>query len=189
MPRPPAARDKLLDAYADILRTGGERAATLEAVAGQAGVSKGGLLYHFKTKEALAEALSERMLELGRADVEKMRTAPDGPSSYYVRTSVNTKSAFDVTYAAMIRLSQAYVAPARHALETIHGWWLDLILEEVQEPSVAETIMLIGDGLYSYAALPGELDRPEAGGDMVGLLRQVEVLKAAAKAQIAAAGA
>ena len=61
--------------------------------------------------------------------------------------------------------------------------------EEVEEPSVAETIMLIGDGLYSYAALPGELDRPEAGGDMVGLLRQVEVLKAAAKAQIAAANA
>jgi len=182
MSRPPAARDKLLDAYADILRDGGERAATLEAVATKAGVSKGGLLYHFKTKEALAEALSERMLELGRLDVEKMRAAAEGPSRYFVRTSVNTKSAFDVTYGAMIRLSQASVAPARHALEAIHGWWLDLILEEVGEPAVAETIMLIGDGLYSYSALPGELNRPEAGGDMDGLLRQVEVLKAAAAA-------
>lgn len=188
MPRPPVARDKLLDAYAALLRREGERAATLDAVAAKAGVSKGGLLYHFGTKEALAEALCERMLDLGREDVEKMRTAPDGPCAYYVRTSVNTKSAFDVTYAAMIRLSQAYVAPASAALGQIHRWWMDLILEEIQEPSVAETIMLIGDGLYSYAALPGELDRPEAGGDMDGLLRQVEVLKASAKAQLAERG-
>ena len=182
MSRPPAARDKLLDAYADILTSDGERAATLEAVAGRAGVSKGGLLYHFKTKEALAEALCERMLELGRVDVEKMESAPEGPSSYFVRTSVNTGSTFDVTYAAMIRLAQASAEPAHRALETIHGWWLALILAEVGEPSVAETIMLIGDGLYSYSAL-GELDRPEAGGDMEGLLRQVEVLQDAAAAR------
>lgn len=177
MPRPPAAREKLLDAYASLLVREGERAATLEAVATKAGVSKGGLLYHFKSKEALAEALAERMLELGREDVEKMRTAPDGPSSYFVRTSINTESAFDLTYAAMIRLSQGYVQPARLALEAIHGWWLDLILGEIGDASVAETIMLIGDGLYSYSALPGELTRPEAGGDMAGILRQVELLK------------
>lgn len=181
MPRPPAAREKLLDAYADLLRDEGERAATLEAVAAKAGVSKGGLLYHFKSKEALALGLCERMLELGRIDIESMSAAEDGPSAYYVRTSVNDKSRFDVTYAAMIRLSQASVAPASRALETIHRWWLDLILEEVGDPSVAEAIMLIGDGLYSYATLPGELDRPEAGGDMNGLLRQVQILKDAAR--------
>lgn len=181
MSRPPAAREKLLDAYAEMLRTDGERAATLEAVAARAGVSKGGLLYHFKSKEALAEALSERMLELGRADLEKMGAAKDGPSAYYVRTSVNDKSTFDITYAAMIRLSQSSVEPARRALQTIHGWWLEMILDEVGEPSVAETIMLIGDGLYSYSALPGDLERPEAGGDMAGILRQVEILKQSAQ--------
>lgn len=180
MSRTPVARDKILDAYADLLRTDGERAATLEAVAARAGVSKGGLLYHFNTKEALAEALSEQMLELGRADLKKMSSAKDGPSEYYVRTSVNTKSRFDVTYAAMIRLSQAHVAAARSSLETIHRWWLELILEEVEDPSAAETIMLIGDGLYSYAALPGELQRPEAGADMNGLVSQVRILKQAA---------
>lgn len=182
MSRPPAAREKLLDAYAELLRDEGERAATLEAVAAKAGVSKGGLLYHFRTKEALAEALSEQMLELGRADVGKMSAAPEGPSEYYIRTSVNTKSRFDVTYAAMIRLLQADVAAAKNAIETIHSWWLDLVLEEVGDASVAETILLIGDGLYSYAALPGNLNRPEAGGDMDGLVEQVRVLKRAVQA-------
>jgi AcrR family transcriptional regulator len=69
MSRPPAAREKLLDAYAELLRDEGERAATLEAVAAKAGVSKGGLLYHFRTKEALAEALSEQ----GRASTTSAR--------------------------------------------------------------------------------------------------------------------
>jgi hypothetical protein len=122
------------------------------------------------------------MLELGRADVEKMSAAPEGPSEYYIRTSVNTKSRFDVTYAAMIRLLQADVAAAKNAIETIHSWWLDLVLEEVGDASVAETILLIGDGLYSYAALPGNLNRPEAGGDMDGLVEQVRVLKRAVQA-------
>jgi hypothetical protein len=79
-------------------------------------------------------------------------------------------------------LLQADVAAAKNAIETIHSWWLDLVLEEVGDASVAETILLIGDGLYSYAALPGNLNRPEAGGDMDGLVEQVRVLKRAVQA-------
>ncbi|MGO1278571.1 MAG: TetR/AcrR family transcriptional regulator, partial [Cellulosimicrobium funkei] len=54
MPPPPAARAKVLRAFASLLVEQGERAATLEAVAERAGVSKGGLLYHFGSKDALA---------------------------------------------------------------------------------------------------------------------------------------
>src|SRR5690606_13182471 len=47
VPPAPAARAKVLDAFVSILLEHGERAATLDAVAAAAGVSKGGLLYHF----------------------------------------------------------------------------------------------------------------------------------------------
>src|SRR5690606_1251603 len=57
MPRPPLARERVLDAYETILLTEGERAATLEGVAAAAGVSKGGLLYHFASKDQLADGL------------------------------------------------------------------------------------------------------------------------------------
>jgi AcrR family transcriptional regulator len=43
---------------------------TLEAVAAEAGVSKGGLLYHFPTKDALLEALVQDWLDRFEADVE-----------------------------------------------------------------------------------------------------------------------
>ncbi|MFD6137897.1 TetR/AcrR family transcriptional regulator, partial [Isoptericola sp. NPDC060257] len=44
MPPAPAARAKVLRAFAELLVESGERAATLDAVAERAGVSKGGLL-------------------------------------------------------------------------------------------------------------------------------------------------
>lgn len=54
------SREQILDAYEHLLVQAGERAATLDAVAAQAKVSKGGLLYHFGSKKALFEALLDR---------------------------------------------------------------------------------------------------------------------------------
>ena len=54
------SREHILDTYVDLLIRSGERAATLDAVATTAKVSKGGLLYHFSSKKALLEALAER---------------------------------------------------------------------------------------------------------------------------------
>ena len=51
------SREHILDTYVDLLIRSGERAATLDAVATAAKVSKGGLLYHFSSKKALLEAL------------------------------------------------------------------------------------------------------------------------------------
>src|SRR5947199_10858349 len=45
--------------FRSILIAEGERAATIEAVAREAGVSKGGLLYHFASKDDLTAGRSE----------------------------------------------------------------------------------------------------------------------------------
>jgi len=60
--RKPNARDKLLDAAASIVIEQGATRMTLEAVAAQAKVSKGGLLYHFASKEALVQAMVARIV-------------------------------------------------------------------------------------------------------------------------------
>lgn len=56
-PNRPATRDRLLAAAETLARRLGPGQLSLEAVAAEAGVSKGGLLYHFPTKEKLLEAL------------------------------------------------------------------------------------------------------------------------------------
>ena len=56
-------RDELLDAAEQVLTRGGPQALTLQAVADEAGVSKGGLLYHFSNKSELVRGLVERLVD------------------------------------------------------------------------------------------------------------------------------
>jgi AcrR family transcriptional regulator len=60
-----AARDtrsQLLDAAEAVVAQEGVRNLTLDAVAARSGISKGGLLYHFRSKEDLAAAMIERSI-------------------------------------------------------------------------------------------------------------------------------
>jgi AcrR family transcriptional regulator len=54
------ARERLLDAAERVVVEAGATHLTLDAVAKSARVSKGGLLYHFPSKEALLEGMLER---------------------------------------------------------------------------------------------------------------------------------
>lgn len=56
------ARQQLLHATVEIARLQGISGVTLDAVAKQAGMSKGGLLHHFPSKNALVEALVRHMM-------------------------------------------------------------------------------------------------------------------------------
>jgi AcrR family transcriptional regulator len=57
-----ATRERLLDAAVAVVRRDGAQSLTLDAVAAQAGVSKGGLLYHFKSKRQLLDGMVDRWL-------------------------------------------------------------------------------------------------------------------------------
>ena len=57
------ARDRVLEAAERLVAEVGAARLTLDAVAQGAGVSKGGLLYHFPSKESLLNALAHRYAE------------------------------------------------------------------------------------------------------------------------------
>lgn len=58
-----SGRQKIIDAASDLARETGPGNLSLDAVAARAGVSKGGLLYHFPTKTRLLEAMVGKFLE------------------------------------------------------------------------------------------------------------------------------
>lgn len=148
----------MLDAYESILIAEGERAATLDAVARTAGVSKGGLLYHFASKDALALALAERLARLTDDDLERMRVAPEGPVAYYVRTSVMEDDALDRALVATTRLTQGGSATASAALGEVRRRWAEEIRPHVRDQAALDLVMLLGDGLYLNNSLtePGD---------------------------------
>lgn len=59
----------MLDAAQTVVLQSGGASITLDAVAAEAGVSKGGLLHHFPTKEKLIEAMVVRIVAEWRQDV------------------------------------------------------------------------------------------------------------------------
>lgn len=62
MTRPPKARDQVLDAAERIVKERGAAKLTYEELVRESGVSRGGITYHFGSKEALLRALVERDL-------------------------------------------------------------------------------------------------------------------------------
>lgn len=155
MPRTSSARDRILSAFEDLLLADGERAATLESVAAAAGVSKGGLLYHFGSKEALGEGLIEKFRQLGAEDLAAIRNAPDGAVNYYLRTSGQSDEAFDRVLIAALRLPQGQMEEAKAAFAELQRGWFESIRAEVGDVEIAQAIMLMGDGMYYNASLHG----------------------------------
>lgn len=153
MPRPPVARDRLLAAFEHIVLAEGERAATLEAVAAAAGVSKGGLLYHFPHRRALVDATLRNLEDLAQRDLESMAAAPDGAARHFLTTSLFEDSRLDRALIVASRLVQSGDENARAVLKRLEVAWYELILADVGDPVVATAVQQMGDGLYHNASI------------------------------------
>jgi AcrR family transcriptional regulator len=64
-------RDRILDAAEAVILKSGGRSLTLDAVAARAGISKGGLVYSFATKDDLVHAALEREMARFREAVHR----------------------------------------------------------------------------------------------------------------------
>ncbi len=168
----------MLDAFARILIDDGERAATMEATARAAGVSKGGLLYHFASKDALVAGLIERMETLAVDDVAHLADAPEGRVAAFMRTSMNTGSPLDNAIVAVSRLAQNGSAPAVAALRRLRELWEDAVRPDTRDETALQLVMLVSDGLYFNSALtigsvPGPEPTPERLDALIARVREV----------------
>ncbi|EMD25331.1 TetR/AcrR family transcriptional regulator [Amycolatopsis azurea] len=168
----PTAKERILDSYEEILVEQGPGGVTLDAVAAHAGVSKGGLLYHFGSKEALVDGLMERLARLSEEDLDQARTAPEGVVSWYLRTAIT-----DVTQRKpLVRTTMATIRimlnePRVFEVVQVYNQKVhDLISEHVGDPLTAELVILVGDGLYLRAALGRD--------DASPLLEKIDEIKA-----------
>src|SRR6202051_961415 len=64
-------RDRILDAAESVILESGGRKFTLDAVAERAGISKGGLVYSFATKDGLVRAALDREVTRFREAVDR----------------------------------------------------------------------------------------------------------------------
>jgi AcrR family transcriptional regulator len=77
---PPDMRHRILDAAERLIQAEGVPGLTIARAAAEAGVSKGGLLHHFGSKEALLAALMQRLAGFVRQAFDATVAAqPEGP--------------------------------------------------------------------------------------------------------------
>jgi AcrR family transcriptional regulator len=86
-------RDRILDAAEAVILESGGRSFTLDAVAARAGISKGGLVYSFATKDDLVHAALER--EMARFREAVHRRVGGGPTERVELVLAHIEEALD----------------------------------------------------------------------------------------------
>lgn len=174
------AREKILDAAEERLLSGGPGALVLDAVAADAGVSKGGLLYHFGTKEALVGGLCERMLErfdraLDASCAKEPEAAGAFTRAYLASTVTDEGKPADRSAQLMAGILATLGRDSAH-LEQVRAAfarWHERLTADGIDPTTATVVRLAADGLWLSALLG--LPQPDAtlGADTLRALREM----------------
>jgi AcrR family transcriptional regulator len=163
-----STREAVLRAANRVVEEEGVSGMTLEAVAREAGVSKGGLLYHFPSKEALIGGMNGRLIEgfedaLGR-ELGREKGSGDGRwSRAYARASFTEDRWYLQVSAgllAAVAQDQALLDSLRKGYEDVQRW----AERDGIDPAVATLVRLAADGLFfaellGFAPPGGELRR------------------------------
>ncbi|WP_405159691.1 TetR/AcrR family transcriptional regulator [Nocardia sp. NBC_01499] len=156
-------RDRILDALESLLLEKGMSHVTLESVATKAGVSKGGLLYHFKSKDALLAGLVRRLAERASEQLSGHIDRGQSVASWYLQTP-NPDNATDAVeleiYRSMLATMRTIdaaddteVDEVQEALTEMMSAWSDGLDDEMADPVQADIVRLVGDGVYLRALL------------------------------------
>lgn len=153
---PEQTRERLIDAALHTVQTHGASALTLDLVAKQAGVSKGGLLHHFPNKEALISALLTNLLAEFEAKVqryfEQEPTKPGRTLRAYIRAT------FDEEPLPMevLMLLMSAVAEHESLLRMVQGdfkGWHERLMDDGIPPARATIIRQAADAFWTERPL------------------------------------
>lgn len=133
--------------------TEGVGALTLEAVAAEAGVSKGGLLYHFATKDELLSGMVERLVELTEARIEQSMAGDEGPGrwtrGYIAACAVDPARQDPLDRLATALLAAGATDPGLlDHLRDHEAAWSRASRADGLDPTTAAIVRLAADGLW-----------------------------------------
>ena len=139
---------KIIEAAALVVKEKGAANLTLDAVAKQAGVSKGGLLYHYPNKSALLAAMVDHLNDsFERAIEHRMAKAKASWLEAYVAMSFDPQHSLVEESAGML----AVVANDLSLLEPLserYKAWQQQVEASGVEPNLATIVRLAADGLW-----------------------------------------
>ena len=132
--RPPlrgSSRETILDAAEAVVLASGAVHLTLDAVAERAGVSKGGLLYNFPTKETLLQAMVDRNLRrVGQDHAAALAQLPPGPGrelKAFVHMTAQKSMCAEKRLGGSLLAASANDPKLLEPVHRFHQWRLEMI--------------------------------------------------------------
>ncbi len=153
-----STRRSVLAAAAEIVATGGASRLTLDAVAEKVGLSKGGILHHFATKDSLVSAMVEEIVSHFEGDLARHLQGERGPGSFaraFLRACLDeggvvTRSLrVSAGILAAVASDHALLSPLRRRYEV----WRARLADDGIDPAIAEIVRSAADGLWLGNAL------------------------------------
>ncbi|WP_150274007.1 TetR/AcrR family transcriptional regulator [Paenibacillus tepidiphilus] len=156
-------REHLLEAAAAIVRTQGAEKLTLEAVAREAGVSKGGLLHHFPNKAALINGMFGKLCHEFSAEVET-RANNDQAAGNWSRAYLEaTREDLEGEKWIGTAISAALFTDPEllKGMQEDYTFWQRQIEQDGNDPVLSTIIRLAADGLWFAEMFGlGKLEKP-----------------------------
>ncbi|KAA2250941.1 TetR/AcrR family transcriptional regulator [Solihabitans fulvus] len=145
-------RDRILDTTEELLVREGVNAIRLDAVAAKAGVSKGGLLHHFGTRQALIEGVVLRLVDAFEAYLPPRSSPPGAFTRAWLdatipATDVPADGQGDRVAVALL----AALSGGPEMLTLLRGHylvWQDRLANDGLDPAAATLVRLAVDGWW-----------------------------------------
>ncbi|GAB4073764.1 TetR/AcrR family transcriptional regulator [Barrientosiimonas marina] len=144
-------QDKILEAAAGIVQSDGILDLTLEGTAKRAGISKGGLLYHFPSKDALIGGMIQHLMQRYKDFINQ--EASDDPSQQgkwtrsFIKGTFQQSSADESMDAGLMAAAGINPDLLKPVQEAYQGWQSN-IEHDGLEPVNATILRLAVDGLW-----------------------------------------
>lgn len=181
----------ILDAAERVVLRDGPARLTLEAVAAEAALSKGGVLYHFASKEDLIHGMVARVIDQLEEKMARFRAADPQPAGRNTRAFLDALLRRDpaapahmdricASLLAAVATNPGLLAPLRDRFRA----WQDAFQNDGLDPITALILCLAADGLWFNGLLQFPPFEPELRDRIIARLR----LHTEPQAQARAAG-
>jgi AcrR family transcriptional regulator len=149
-----SSKNRILDAAEQIVFRDGAAHLTIDAVAAEAAMSKGGVLYHFPTKEDLIRGMIGRLIEVYETEVRRLEELDPCPKGRKLRAMLGASfrpaegqcrcDRLAAALLAAVATNPALLEPVREHSDAVHA----ALLEDGVEPDLAAVIHLAAEGLW-----------------------------------------
>jgi AcrR family transcriptional regulator len=153
-------RTQILDAATRVVQREGVKSVTFDSVAAEAGLTKGGLLYHFASRDDLVQAIHQHLADRWEADLVAAAGKPAAEATREERLAAYTRVAVQsATRAELLLMLEGSTNPAHAAVwNAVTERWTPPPASAADGPAALDRfiVRLAADGLWLYESLTAE---------------------------------